>query len=470
MKRTKIDLTDERLVLSHCIADTNFLQKLHGVGNPQLFESTFARTVGTWVWEFFEETGQREAPGKLILEIYHRRKSEVKDEDELDLVQEFLSALSQDWERAEVQSAEWSLQQGIRYFKLRALAKLKETLDRHLSLKDWEAAETTLGEFHRLEVPTSKGIKIMKDGRAIEAAFNQEDEIVFTFPGALGQLLGPIIDGDFIGYFAPMKRGKSYWLKYGCYAAAREGVASLTVNLEMTEKQVTRRDWQMICGSPRHSGKVSIPRFTEDGDIEWIAREMVGVPTKRSLIDKVHNSLRYTCRGGEMITEILPSKNTTVSDIRALVRRYKREGINIKMLNVDYADLLVAENSRLDGRHALDYIWASLRGLGQEEHLAIFTASQTGRMTLQRDAKEQDAAEDVRKLAHVTKAIMLNQSDLERKKGIMRVRCSMQRDNGPSEGEVVVLEQRAIGRCYLDSRFRSEVHNSAVGQWRETDE
>ena len=94
MRRTKVDLSDERLILSHCIADSEFLRKIYEVGSPRLFESQFAQTVASWIWDFFEETGRKEAPGRLVMEIYHKRKSECKDEDELDLVREFLAARS----------------------------------------------------------------------------------------------------------------------------------------------------------------------------------------------------------------------------------------------------------------------------------------------------------------------------------------------------------------------------------------
>lgn len=467
MKRTKVDLSDERLILSHCIADSNFLQKMHAIGSPVLFESQFAQVVAGWVWDFFEETGRKEAPGKLIMEVYHRRKSECRDEEELDLVQEFLVALSNDWARGEVQNPDWSIQQGVRYFKLRSLAKLKEHLDKDLALKDWESAEEVLANFRRVEIRSGQNVSMAKDSGKIAAAFDMTDETIFEFPGALGQVVGPNLDGDFGAFFAPMKRGKSYWLKYAAYSAMRQGVKSLTVNLEMTLPQVIRRDWQMICASPKVPGVVRIPMFTENGSIDWDDRFLQGVPRSPEAIARVHKSLKYVCRGGDMRTEILPSRSSTVSDIRGLVRRYKREGYDLKLLCVDYADLLAAENSRLDGRAMLDWIWSSLRGLAQEEHICIFTASQTGRLTLGRDARESDAAEDVRKLAHVTKAIMLNQSDIERKWGIMRVRCQMQREGAPADSEAVVLEQRAIGRCHLDSRLRSEVQHELIGKWRE---
>lgn len=471
MKLTKVDLSEERVILSHCIADSGFLRQIHPLGSPELFESAFARTVGRWVWEFFDETGREEAPGKIIQEIYHRRKSEVQDEDELDLVQEYLHALSQDWARAEVQNQEWSVPQAVKYFKMRSMDRLRETLARSITLKDVDAAEQALADFKRIDRTTGQRVLITKDVDTINRAFNDTEETLFEFPGALGKVVGPWLIGDFGSFFAPMKRGKSFWLQFAAYCAMRAGIKSLTVNLEMTLPQVTRRNWQLICASPKSPGAVRIPYFTEDGTIDWEDHEMQGVPRTPAAIERVHRALKYTCRGGEMATEMMASGGTTVSDLKKLVRRYKTvEGLDIKLLVVDYADLLVAENTRLDGRHALDWVWRGLRGLAQEEQLCIITASQTNRASLDRDARESDAAEDVRKLAHVTKAIMLNQSNIERKNGIMRVRCQMQREEGAPESEAVVLEQRAIGRSCLDSRFRSEVDHPLIGKWREEKE
>lgn len=469
MKRTKVDMSEERLVLSHCIADSAFLREIHSIGSPALFESKFARTVAGWVWEFHEETGLQEAPGRLIQEIYQRRKREVADEDELDLVQEFLVALSADWERAEISNAEWSIQQGIGYFKMRSLEKLEEGLKRALTLRDTESAEQVLADYKRIQRSTGQRVSMIHDTSLIEHAFNNTDEVLFEFPGALGQVIGPILKGDFGAFFAPMKRGKSYWLKYFNYCAMRNGLETLSINLEMTLPQVIRRDWQMICCSPKVPGIIKVPYFTEHGSIDWEDRQMLAVPTSTATIERAHKALRYTCRGGNIRTEILPSKSTTISDIRKLIRWYRTvQGVDLKALSVDYADLLIPENNHLEGRAASDYIWAALRGLAQEESITLFTASQTNRLSLERDARESDAAEDVRKLAHVTKAVMLNQSDLERKAGIMRVRCSMQREEGSPDSEAVVLEQRAIGRCCLDSRLRSQVDHELIGKWKQT--
>ena len=97
---TRIDLSDERKILSQMILDTQFLSKLNTINTELLFESPYTRTICSWVKEYFSKT--KEAPQRNIQEIYFQKKDFIKKESELELITEYLTTLSHDSERWQI--------------------------------------------------------------------------------------------------------------------------------------------------------------------------------------------------------------------------------------------------------------------------------------------------------------------------------------------------------------------------------
>ncbi len=108
-------------------------------------------------------------------------------------------------------------------------------------------------------------------------------------------------------------------------------------------------------------------------------------------------------------------------------------------------------------RHRLDDIWKNLRKLAAERNIALITASQTGRASANADATEADIAEDIRKMAHVTKMITINSSKEERALGLSRIACLAEREDAVIHDQVYALTCLDIGNPCLDSKFRNEV-------------
>lgn len=152
-----------------------------------------------------------------------------------------------------------------------------------------------------------------------------------------------------------------------------------------------------------------------------------------------------------------PAGTLTVSQMRNILNHWERVDRFVPdVIIVDYADLLSAEDVGIrEFRHKQNHIWQSLRGLAQEKHALVLTATQADA-----DSYEQyrltasNFSEDKRKLAHVTAMYGLNQDPWGREKrlGILRVNEIVVREGEFSpENEVAILQDLRRGRPFVDS-------------------
>ena len=69
----------------------------------------------------------------------------------------------------------------------------------------------------------------------------------------------------------------------------------------------------------------------------------------------------------------------------------------------------------------------------------------------------ENIAEDIRKVAHVTKMVAINATKEEKANGIYRIAQIAERDDSTCFEQAYVLSCLDLGQVCLDSRFRSEV-------------
>ena len=83
--------------------------------------------------------------------------------------------------------------------------------------------------------------------------------------------------------------------------------------------------------------------------------------------------------------------------------------------------------------------------------------SQSGRQSIDKNADSKDIAEDIRKLAHITSMVALNQTPEEKKNGILRLKQLALREGEQEFREAVCTQCLSIGRIITDSRFDNEI-------------
>ena len=99
----------------------------------------------------------------------------------------------------------------------------------------------------------------------------------------------------------------------------------------------------------------------------------------------------------------------------------------------------------------------------------VFTASQSGRASLSKNVESEDIAEDIRKLAHVTSMVSVNQTPKEKQEGYFRLKQLAVREGEQEFRQAVCLQCLNIGRMVLDSHFDNEVKIMKENQSPEND-
>ena len=118
MKRTKIDLSEEKRVLANMITNTSFLKGIRDIHKPSLFETSYAKVISGWVWEYYERTGV--SPGRDVQDLYLRKRSEVRDEEDIELIADYLTALNENYNEIEINNVLYEVEKAETYFKLRS--------------------------------------------------------------------------------------------------------------------------------------------------------------------------------------------------------------------------------------------------------------------------------------------------------------------------------------------------------------
>lgn len=462
MKRTKIDLSEEKHILTNMITNTAFLKQIKDICKTSLFETTYARVVSNWIWEYYGKTDR--APGKDIQDLYLRKRSEIEDEEDLELIADFLHTLNEYYQQAEINNIQYEVHKAESYFKLRSLEELSQKIGRAVTSKDATSGERLVSEYKRIEKPSGEGVDLFNDAGSIKLAFDFTEEHLFKYPGALGEQLGYFSRGDFFAILAPVKRGKTFYLWDIARYASLYGFKALFISLEMTQNQMVRRAWQSYVGEPFKACTVEIPEFREGNHKDkWriSRRKQVFEGIDLDEIEAKQELYRKQAKG-EIRLQSYPAGFADMETLEACITNLEYyDGFVPDVIVIDYADIIKGRNR--DYRQQLNEIWVRLRGWAQERNCLIVTASQTSKQALSRDAKAGDVAEDMRKLATVTKMMALNQNEKEKSLGVMRIEPLLYRDGRLTGKQICVLENRDISRVYLDSRMVSEVEDYQDG-------
>lgn len=456
LTREKIDISVDRKILGQLIMDSTMLGACFGVGRPELFESNVTKTVSQWVWEYYEQFS--DAPGRAIVDIYAQRSSELQVADQ-QLIYEFLSKCSDEWRPT---NTRFATDAAVKFFRRRALAQLTEQLQKACTLDDPSVGEHLVADYSKPEVHKSSVVDILRDSREISKAFNDEENTVFSFPYQLGDMVGPLIHTDFVVFLAPAKRGKTWWLIASALSAFIQGQSVLFISLEMPKEQVIRRFWQGLTGCSRYGEKVTWPVLVQDGNkyfVEDRKRATKRVDSSVVSIQKFQETLSKISGGGSLRISTYPTDTLTLSKLRADLKKMEVfDNFVPTVIVLDYPDIMCHERGT-DERSRINATYKGLRGLASERQCVLIAASQTGRQTFggTRDAGDADVAEDIRKIAHCTKSITINQTDEEKERGIYRLSCKITRDSKVIPDQVLCTSCLDIGRPYLEMAWMRDV-------------
>lgn len=463
MKREKLNTLTERDLLVGLIVSEKFCREIVPVLNPRLLEIEYARIVAGWIKEFYNNF--KTNPGKDILKLYRAKCDEITDEDLQDNVLTFVEKVCSDFDDLKTFNDEFVMNQSLVYLKCRSLKNLAEDIDAYITSGDVNKAENAVTKYKSVEKNSGKSVSLLHNTEAVINSFTQEDEVLFEFAGAYGSVVGKVHREDFISYLAPMKRGKTFALIDAGVVAVQHGLKVLHVSLEMSETQMSKRYWTSLSGQLNEDNDNINYSYFEKTDTEdercWEIKHKI-ISRKAVSVSQVKNkqkNFRRLFRGGDIRIWAVPAYSLTVESLDIeLDRLDQQENFIPDVVIVDYADIM-SPSDKSDYRNQLDGIWKRLRGLAQKRKCAVFTASQSGRASIDKNADSKDIAEDIRKLAHITSMIALNQTQEEKKNGVLRLKQLALREGEAEFREAVCTQCLAIGRIVTDSHFDNEVVN-----------
>lgn len=347
-------------------------------------------------------------------------------------------------------------------------------------------------------------------------ALKENSEVLINYSGALGKFINNhLIRGGFVGFIAPEKAGKTWLMIDMMMKAIVQGrkVAFFQAG-DMTEKQMLIRLGTYISKRPIKEHFSGERYFTMkdcihnqmntcqfDSVRETSSDYFIGddykkqMPDKKKLIEMISDAGTYkncfncgeytkhnwgtVClekRTVEMISTkkllnkvesffakypgqflLLSYPNNTLKPSmmkNALKAQEKKADFKPDIIFVDYADLMVPDNPRLEFRHQQNDIWKSLRGINQEINCLMVTCSQADAKSYKKNTLDLDNfSEDKRKYGHVTSMFSINhdKENIERDLKIMRLGNLLAREEEYSSSQVSIIQRFETGQPVYDS-------------------
>jgi hypothetical protein len=500
-----IDNRIERSILIGTIVSSAYLTSFCDLyTDPDYFRVPWSRTIAEWATLYFKK--YRKAPGKDIQRIYEIRSKGSNSED-MENIGKFLQFISAEYERMNEINVPYLVDQTVQYFKERAIELLQDDLEAVIHKNDYEEAEKLILEFNKIEAVNFDVFDLHKDNGTLSDIFHRQKEgCLVEYPGRLGKLINPLLRrGCLTSILGGEKSGKSHFLDDIAFRALMNRKKVIVFDAgDMTpdqrkERIASRITMQVV--NPFDAGEILVPvmdceknqtnfcqmkerscRVGIKVDKQYLEKDEIPpdyVPCTFCSKERPHEyepNAWYKYRNIEFMSEeslkegwerfqtriagsqykmiCYPNSTLTVRRIEAdLDRLEKTDDFVPDIVVVDYADLLVPENTRVDIRHQQDEIWRNLRRVSQDRHILLLTATQAparsyGKKTLDKS----HFSEDKRKNAHVTGTIGLNVIQEEKWRKIVRVNIVLKREGYFNENEYCsVLQCLEMGRFFLGS-------------------
>jgi len=501
-RKPAIDSRIERSILTGMITSERFLSEVQSFYRPRILRSDFANTVAEWCQEYYQR--YKKPPANAIEDIFRTHREGQLDPAQAELIEAFLSSISQEYETGEKFNAPYILDQAEKHFRLSALENHRFELSKCIAGGRIDDGEALVANFKRVARQEIKGIDPFDGESIIKALDENSGDTLFKLHGDLGKAVGQLERGHLFAVVGASGIGKTWWLLYIALRALFSGYRVLFVSLEMSERQIIQRILHWLTGLPKakYAGQILIPIFD-------CAKNQTGECSdgcKISLVEKEEKEKIYynrpnfkdTPKGYKVCTKCMGTANfqptswyrvvqrealeisTALRKKRAIERiaavRNKRlkitqfpsgeltmqgfetyldnleyyEGFIPDVIITDYADKF--KRSEREYRHGINEIWEGHKAIAQKRHCLMATGSQSSAARSGRDTKRGDWAEDIRKLNLIDIGFVINQNDWEHDNNIYRCGVAKQRhDEFSLVGQIMVLNQLRIGRPYISS-------------------
>jgi len=455
----KIDLSEEKNILTGCILDDIFCRDIKSIVKLEWIKSPYIKLVLKWSFDFFE--AYQKSPKNEILDIFSVKKNNLKDL-EIDYITDFLGYISDvyfvDLTAFNVQ---YYFQKAELYLKKRSLDCLAENIRGFLLEDDIREAESIVTKYNIVEKELGTGINVLNDRQAMIDIYLDNKDAVLYLPGVFGRAVREMYRGDVVCVGAPMKTGKTWMLLYFASMALRLGLTVAFWTLEMKSSIMIKRFWQYMCAMPKSKlNEVYYTKLNSDNEFEIVIKNINDSISLSSVLKK-QEILKKRTRGGMLKIFDQSSGGGTIDAMKYTLDNEERSHNFVPdIIITDYLDIVeFGKNAPRDYRQALNHTWLQFKKLAQQRNCLGITASQLGKKTMKGKGGVEDAAEDIRKWAHVSQWINILQTKDEKRCGLMRASVQGRHDEFDSDDEILLFQCLALGSPVISSEKKYIVKN-----------
>jgi len=445
MKTVRYSGNDARRVLIGMVTDRTVCARIASQWTSEgLFSSRWENMVGTWSIKHFARYGQ--PIGRSIEATFETWAEKRTDEETIRLAEQFLNALSDEYDREDRLASDYLLDLAGRHFNAVQMKKLMEEVEVELEMGRVQDAAERLQAFRRVELGLGSVCSPAQEFELWADAFDAEQaRSLIEFPDPFGRFVGNVFSRDsFVSITGAFGRGKSWWLQDVAFRAIRQKRRVLVIDCgDMTRRQVLKRMGQRAARRPRQTMDVKWPiRFETVDEGPIIEKRRLEAVNAR----KAFRAWSRMDRVGRFRLMVHSSGSLSAEQLAAHVANGEREGWVPDVIVLDYADLL-ALPSGMEKREGIDETWRRLRRLSQDFHCCVVTATQGDAASYRASLIRAGNFSDSRtKNDHVTAALGLNVGDEDKNRGVTRVNWLKRRDEAFSENwQIAVAGCLAIG-------------------------
>ena len=245
-----------------------------------------------------------------------------------------------------------------------------------------------------------------------EIDFSQRDRFKTLLPTLNQSLDGGLSPKELAMVVAPPGVGKSLFLVNQGVQSMMEGRKVLYVSLEMSEDKIAQRF---------------------DSVMTLLPQQQLKDPHTQLELQKRLELFKEEFEGSDLIIKEFPTGCATVNDIKALLVQLKNyEDFVPDIILVDYLELLRPTNDIQQEYLAQQRIAEDLRGMGMQQGILVWTATQTNRMGSQiKIITDNELGDSYGKIRTCDFCISLNQDREEFDNGTMRAYVIKSRNGRP---------------------------------------
>lgn len=427
--------------------------------------------------------------------------SPIKDPAEADNLRAYIEQLLARPSEPSKENTPYLVSETLKFFKKRELEITTNNITYFLQEGKVDEAEKALNDYVKIERRFSD-IKDLFDEELMLNYFAGRDNEFFKMPGDLGRFLGNFDRGWLVGIMGPFKSGKSFLaMELGIVGM----LSSLNVaffSLEMTECSMYERIFKRLSAASERptvlnpvfdcrknqADECQFARRTNNIALDWSPGEVVDLRKNRNYkvctFCKDHARFNDHYEIATWYERIEPPMFDQVNigqtkdqlakffSNRFKFKAYPRFTANVDDLKndlsilevtegwvpdiiiVDYADILKPESGTAqEGYEKEDRTWIALSQLAGEKKALVITPTQVTTEGLkQYILRPQHTSKWRGKLAHVDAMITINQTEEEKRCGVMRIAVMEHRHAEFYETDCcTVLQNLKTAQVHLDS-------------------